>query len=257
MSKMTVRSITEKLIIALDVPDRSAALRAVDDLSGLAGLFKIGSQLFTAEGPGLVKEIADRSERIFLDLKFHDIPNTVASAARSASKLGVSIFNVHASGGGSMMRAAVDAISEEDNPQRPLILGVTVLTSMNSSTLTEVGVQADTASQAARLAELARASGLDGVVASPNEITLIREHVARDNFVILTPVVRPAWSESGDQQRIATPAEAIRLGADFLVIGRPILGASDRREAAERILEEMESAHAKRPREVGPADSHL
>ena len=245
MSVITPDNLGSKLVIALDVPDRAAALEAVDDLSGLAGMFKIGSQLFTAEGPGLVREIVARGERVFLDLKFHDIPNTVAAAAQSASRLGVSIFNVHAAGGAEMMKAAVDAVSRQDSERRPLILGVTVLTSMNSSSLAEIGISDDAASQVVRLAALARASGLDGVVASPLEIALVRKRIAAEKFVILTPGVRPAWSESGDQKRTATPAEAIRLGADLLVIGRPILGAPRRRDAAERILEEMESAGAK------------
>ena len=236
----------ERLIVALDFPDRDGALRLVEQLSGMVGAFKIGSQLFTAEGPDLVREIIGAGERIFLDLKFHDIPNTVGGASRSAAQLGVSIFNVHALGGSEMMRAAARAVSTSDGPDteptksRPKVLGVTVLTSMDERNLSEVGVAPDVNAEVARLASLARDSGLDGVVASPREISLIRERVAPEGFIILTPGIRPAWSESGDQKRIATPARALRDGADLIVIGRAITASPEPRAAAERILEEMD-----------------
>jgi orotidine-5'-phosphate decarboxylase len=231
----------DRIIVALDVPDRGSALRLVEQLSGLVGMFKIGSQLFAAEGPALVREIAEAGERVFLDLKFHDIPNTVAGAAESAARLGVSIFNVHALGGIDMMRAATDAVKDRGIlwMTRPAVLGVTVLTSMDEANLADVGINSDVNSQVVRLATLAREAGLDGVVSSPREIRLIREFVASEGFIILTPGIRPSWSASGDQKRIATPLDAIRDGADFLVIGRAITSSEYPRAAAQRILEEI------------------
>jgi len=231
----------DRIIVALDVPDRNRALRLVEQLSGLVGMFKIGSQLFAAEGPNLVREIAEAGERVFLDLKFHDIPNTVAGAAESAARLGVSILNVHALGGVEMMRAASNAVKDRGIlwMTRPAVLGVTVLTSMDEANLADVGVNSDMNSQVVRLATLAREAGLDGVVASPREIRLIREFVASEGFIILTPGIRPSWSASGDQKRVATPLDAIRDGADFLVIGRAITSSEDPRAAAQRILEEI------------------
>lgn len=228
----------DKIVVALDVPDRDSALTLVEKLSGLVGMFKIGKQLFTAEGPALVKEIVAAGEKVFLDLKYHDIPNTVAGAAQSAASLGVSIFNIHTLGGSEMMRAAVQAT--ENLPARPAVLGVTVLTSMNDASLAEVGISYKADEMVIRLATLARDAGLNGVVASAKEIRLIREKVASENFIILTPGIRPAWSASGDQKRIATPANALRDGADFIVIGRAITDGNDPRANAERILEEID-----------------
>ncbi len=246
----------DRIVVALDVADRDTALSLVETLSGLVGMFKIGKQLFTAEGPGLVREIVAAGEKVFLDLKYHDIPNTVAGAAQSAAQLGVSIFNVHALGGSEMMRAAVEAFqnqspysyNDEDpanqaartSTARPAVLGVTVLTSMNDASLAEVGLSLNADEMVVRLATLVRDAGLDGVVASPKEIRLIRERVARKNFIILTPGIRPLWSASGDQKRIATPADALRDGADFIVIGRAITGGKEPRANAERILEELD-----------------
>jgi orotidine-5'-phosphate decarboxylase len=229
------------LIVALDVSERDSALRIVEALSGLAGMFKIGSHLFTAEGPALVREIISSGERVFLDLKFHDIPNTVAHAVESASRLGISLVNVHALGGGEMMQAAAGAVAGRGILWigRPAVLGVTVLTSMNQSILSDVGVSYDVNGEVVKLAALARESGLDGVVASPQEINLIREYVASEEFLVVVPGVRPAWADSGDQRRVATPAEAVRAGADFIVVGRPILADRDPRAAAERILNEI------------------
>ncbi len=231
----------DKIVVALDVPNRDAALALVEQLTGLVGMFKIGKQLFTAEGPQLVREIVAAGERVFLDLKFHDIPNTVAGAAQSANQLGVSLFNIHALGGSEMMRAAIQAVQHQPSPQagRAKILGVTVLTSMNDASLAELGIPHKTDEMVVRLAALSRLAGLDGVVASPREIRLIREQVASRDFIVLTPGIRPAWSASGDQKRIATPAEALRDGADYLVIGRAITDAKEPRAAAERILEEV------------------
>ncbi|HWC77701.1 MAG TPA: orotidine-5'-phosphate decarboxylase [Blastocatellia bacterium] len=231
----------DRIIVALDVPDRDSALRLVEQLSGLVGMFKVGSQLFTAEGPGLVREIVEAGERVFLDLKFHDIPNTVAGSAEAAARLGVSIFNVHAMGGAEMMRAAAHAVKDRGIlwMTRPAVLGVTVLTSMDAGNLNDIGVESDVNTEVVRLATLARESGLDGVVASPREIRLIREFVASEGFIILTPGIRPSWSATGDQKRTATPLDAIRDGADFMVIGRAITDSKDPRAAAERILEEI------------------
>ena len=231
----------DRIIVALDVPDRDAALRLVEQLSGLVGMFKVGSQLFTAEGPGLVREIVEAGEKVFLDLKFHDIPNTVAGAVESASRLGVSILNVHALGGSEMMRAAANAVSDRGIlwMTRPAVLGVTVLTSMDQSNLSDVGVEPDVNSEVVRLATLARESGLDGIVASPREIRLVREFVAAEGFIILTAGIRPSWAAAGDQKRVATPLDAVRDGADFMVIGRAITSTDDPRAAAKRILDEI------------------
>ena len=232
----------DRVIVALDVPDRASALRIVEQASGLVGMFKIGSQLFTAEGPQLVREIITSGERVFLDLKFHDIPNTVAGAVESAARLGVSILNVHTLGGSEMMRAAAHAVGDRGLLwiTRPAVLGVTVLTSMDKADLADVGIPLDLTAEVVRLATLARDSGLDGIVASPHEIRLIRECITAERFIILTPGIRPAWTAKGDQKRIATPVDAIRDGADFIVIGRPITDSPDPRAAAERILEEID-----------------
>src|SRR5262245_44683589 len=234
----------DRLVVALDVPDRAAALRLVEKLSGVVGMFKIGSQLFTAEGPGLVRDIVKAGERVFLDLKFHDIPNTVAGAVESAARLGVSIVNVHTLGGTEMMRAAAHAVGDRGLLwiTRPAVLGVTVLTSMDKSDLADVGISSDLRTEVVRLATLARDSGLDGIVASPQEIRLIRECITAENFIILTPGIRPAWSAKRDQKRIAAPADAIRDGADFIVIGRAITGSSDVRSAAQRIIDEISNS---------------
>lgn len=232
----------DRVIVPLDVPDRDSALRLVEQVSGLVGMFKIGSQLFTAEGPQLVREIITSGERVFLDLKFHDIPNTVAGAVESAARLGVSILNVHTLGGSEMMRAAAHAVGDRGLLwiTRPAVLGVTVLTSMDKADLADVGIPLDLTAEVVRLATLARDSGLDGIVASPQEIRLIRETITAERFIILTPGIRPAWSAKGDQKRIATPVDAIRDGADFIVVGRAITDSPDPRAAAERILEEID-----------------
>jgi orotidine-5'-phosphate decarboxylase len=233
--------VKDRLIVALDFSGRDRALVLVERLSGLVGMFKVGMQLFTAEGPRFVRELIEAGERVFLDLKFHDIPNTVAGAAQASAALGVSMFNVHALGGSEMMRAAIFATSRCSG-ERPKVLAVTLLTSIDEPALSELGIAPDANSEVVRLAQLARDSGLDGVIASPREVKLIRERVAPERFIILTPGVRPKWAESGDQRRIATPADAMRDGADFIVIGRPITASSDPRSAAERVLEEIDKA---------------
>ena len=224
-----------KIFVALDVENKEKALEIVSDLRGLGACFKIGKQLFTSTGPELVREIVGMGEDVFLDLKYHDIPNTVAKAGAAAAELGVKIFNVHASGGRKMMEAVRNEMNKLQNP--PLVLAVTILTSLGEEDIREVGFDRTIPEQIAKLAKLAKDSGMDGVVASPLEIELIRETCGKD-FKILTPGIRPAFAAANDQKRIATPAEALRKGADFLVIGRPITAAENRREAFLKILEE-------------------
>ena len=235
----------ERLIIALDVETQTQARQLFLALKGYAGMFKIGSQLFTAAGPSIVREIVEAGGRIFLDLKFHDIPNTVARAGVEAARLGVSIFNVHAAGGSEMLRRTVSEVHEaaaRENFTRPFIIAVTALTSANADTLREVGFTSDVEQQVQRLARLSAACGMDGVVASPQEVALVRGAVESKDFLIVTPGVRPAGVAAGDQKRIMTPAEAVRVGADYLVVGRAILEAPDPARAAQEIITEMESA---------------
>jgi orotidine-5'-phosphate decarboxylase len=236
-----------KLIVALDLENAQKARELFQALRGVAGMFKIGSRLFTAAGPALIREIVAAGERVFLDLKFHDIPNTVAAAGVEATRLGVSIFNVHAAGGSEMMRRTAEAVAEcaaSEGLARPLLIAVTVLTSANEITLAEVGYDMDTAELVPRLALLAEASGLDGVVASPREVGLIRSVVKRPGFIVVTPGVRPAGSALFDQKRVTTPREAIIAGADFIVVGRPIIEASDPARAARQIIDEMKTGAA-------------
>jgi orotidine-5'-phosphate decarboxylase len=229
----------DQLLVALDVEARHDALRLADALRGAVGGFKIGSRLFTAEGPEMVRTLADRGDRIFLDLKFHDIPNTVATAVAAATGLGVWMVNVHAAGGTSMMRAAVDAARDaaaKGGTPPPLVIAVTVLTSMNQAALRETGLVIDLMDQVLRLAELTKEAGLDGVVASPLETSAIRERFGPD-FVIVTPGIRGGATAAGkqDQQRTMGPAEAIAAGASYIVVGRPIIAEAEPRAAAEAI----------------------
>ncbi|MBO4710739.1 orotidine-5'-phosphate decarboxylase [bacterium] len=227
-----------KIFVALDVETKEKALEIVNDLKGLGACFKIGKQLFTSTGPELVREIVAMGEDVFLDLKYHDIPNTVAKAGAAAAELGVKIFNVHASGGRKMMEAVRSEMDKLQNP--PLVLAVTILTSLGEEDIREVGFDRTIPEQIAKLAKLAKDSGMDGVVASPLEIELIRDVCGKD-FKILTPGIRPAFAAVNDQKRIATPAEALRKGADYLVIGRPITAAENRRDAFLKILEECKN----------------
>ncbi|MGD1212619.1 MAG: orotidine-5'-phosphate decarboxylase [Candidatus Acidiferrales bacterium] len=209
-------------------------------LRGTAGLFKIGSRLFTAEGPRAVEKLAGLGFGIFLDLKFHDIPNTVAGAVAAAADLPkVRLLTVHTLGGIAMMRAAREAVARKRN--RPAVLGVTVLTSLDADALRRAGISGSPASRALALARLAKEAGIDGVVASAHEARAIRRACGR-NFLIVVPGVRPASTSVNDQSRVATPAEAIRAGADYLVIGRPITAAANPRAAALAIAEEIASA---------------
>jgi orotidine-5'-phosphate decarboxylase len=237
-----------KLIVALDVNTAPEALRLVSMLRGIAGMFKIGSQLFTAAGPDLVREIVGMGEKVFLDLKFHDIPNTVAAAGVEATRLGVSIFNVHAAGGREMMRRTAEAVAkcaEMEGLVRPSVIAVSVLTSADETVLAEVGLNAEPAELVRRLSLLAEASGMDGVVASPREVSIVRSAVNKPGFIVVTPGVRPMGADPGDQKRVTTAREAIRAGADYLVVGRPILEASDPVQAAKQIVAEMEITSAK------------
>ena len=226
------------ILVALDVESAAKAIALADLLRGTVGGYKIGKQLFTAAGPAMVRELTSRGDRVFLDLKFHDIPNTVAGAVQSAVATGAWMVNVHATGGSAMMKAAAEAATKTAaslGRPRPLVIGVTVLTSMTDTVLHEIGVARPMLDQVVHLARLAKASGLDGVVASPQETRAIRDACGKD-FQIVTPGIRPADQQgTDDQARTLTPAEAISAGATYLVIGRPITSAPNPRQAAESI----------------------
>lgn len=234
------RTLKDRLIVALDVEGLGEAGSLLDQLRGVVSTFKVGSQLFTAAGPAAVELVQKRGGRAFLDLKYHDIPGTVAGAVREAAHLGVFMLTVHASGGGAMMRAAAEAArSGAGSTERPIILAVTVLTSLDRAALQrELHVPLSIEGHALHLARLAGAAGLDGSVASPREASAIRNGLGPE-WVIVTPGVRPAGSSPDDQARAAIPAAAIRAGADYLVVGRPITQAPDPAEAAISILEAM------------------
>ena len=232
-----------QLIVALDVEDLAAANELVTTLSDDVKWFKIGKQFFTSVGPNSVRLLQKAKKNIFLDLKFHDIPNTAAGAVASGTKIGAHMINMHTSGGFEMMRAAAESAEKQASelgiPQ-PTLLGVTILTSVDEANFQrDFGTPRRLADQVAYLAELSQKAGLDGVVASPLEIGLIRK-VCGDDFVIVTPGVRPAWADSNDQQRVMAPAEAIDAGADYIVVGRPITASDNPREAARRILQEID-----------------
>jgi orotidine-5'-phosphate decarboxylase len=228
----------ERLIVALDVPDATAAFKLVSRLEGVAGMLKVGSQLFTAAGPAFVRELVKRGEQVFLDLKYHDIPNTVAAAVAAACDLGVSLLDVHILGGQAVLEAAVAA---RPKGAATRLLGITILTSHSDATLAEIGLDGPVPQAVSRLAALAKTSGLDGVVASPHEVAGIRSSLG-DAFLVVTPGIRPAGSDAFDQVRLATPAAALRAGASHLVVGRPITEAPDPAAAARAILAEMAAA---------------
>lgn len=227
---------TSRVIVALDVPTAAEALAIAERLDPGQCRVKVGKEIFTASGPRLLERMAAQGFEVFLDLKFHDIPNTVASACREAAKLGVWMIDIHALGGRAMMQAARDAI--EGVARRPLLVGVTILTSMDETQLREVGIAATPLDAVARLARLAQDCGVDGVVCSAQEAKMLRTLVG-DDFKLVTPGIRPAGSASDDQQRITTPAQAVRDGASYLVIGRPITRAPDPQKALEAINTEI------------------
>jgi orotidine-5'-phosphate decarboxylase len=240
----------DQLLVALDVDGPERALALADTLRGSVGGFKIGNRLFTMAGPSIVRSLVDRGDRVFLDLKYHDIPNTVGTAVAAAAQLGVWMVNVHAAGGRKMMEAAARAAREAaGSGPRPLVIGVTVLTSMTAETLAETNVQATVLDQVERLATLARDAGLDGVVASAQEAAVIRQRLGRD-VVIVTPGIRGGslTGRKDDQERTTSPQEALAAGSSYLVVGRPIIAAEDPRAAAGRMLEEIAQVHtATRP----------
>ncbi|HXW13414.1 MAG TPA: orotidine-5'-phosphate decarboxylase [Terriglobia bacterium] len=236
MVPVAIQEFREKLIVALDVPNAGAAQRLVQQIGGGVGWYKVGLQLFTAEGPPVVRELVASGRKVFLDLKFHDIPNTVVRAVQAAKELGASMLTVHGSAGEAVLKAAVEAAQG-----RLSILAVTVLTSLNDEDLQEIGFSSGTLDQTLRMASLARSCGCGGVVTSAREVAALRKMLG-EGFDIVVPGVRPLGSERNDQQRIATPAEAIVAGASHLVVGRPITGAADPARAANAILEEMTGA---------------
>lgn len=230
----------DRLIVALDVSSAAEARQIVTAVGGSATTFKVGKQLFTAEGPQVVRDLVASGRKVFLDLKFHDIPNTVAGAVASATALGVSMLTVHASGGSKMLKAACEAASStgSQSKTKPLILAVTVLTSFTDADLEEQGITAGIQSQVLRLAGLALQAGCGGVVASAKEAANLRRSLGT-GFAIVNPGVRPAGSDAGDQARVVTPKDAIAAGADYIVVGRPITGAKDPAAAAAGILAEI------------------
>ena len=234
-------SVKERLIVALDLDDLERVKTSVKLLAGELGMFKVGKQLFTHAGPAVVKMIEEMGGEVFLDLKFHDIPTTVAKAAIEATRLGVKMFNVHASGSLEMMRQTakeVRRVCRQESLRRPIMLAVTVLTSLEKRDLERVGVDREVLDQVVRLASLSQEAGMDGVVASPQEVAAIRAACGR-RFAIVTPGIRPQGGKRDDQRRVMTPAEALSAGVDYIVVGRPITEAQDPLSAAREIVAEM------------------
>jgi orotidine-5'-phosphate decarboxylase len=231
----------DRLAVALDFTDEDQAMKLVDDLGDTCRWFKVGMELYYAAGNHVVQQLRDRGFNVFLDLKLHDIPNTVAGAVRSATQAGASLLTIHASGGAAMMAAAAEAASA---PGSPRLLAVTVLTSMDASELAGIGITASAADQVLRLARLSRASGIDGMVCSAEEVAMLRRETSPDTLLVI-PGIRPAGSAVGDQKRVATPGQAIVDGASMLVVGRPITRAADPAAAAQAILKEIEHATQK------------
>lgn len=228
---------TDRIFTALDTTDVSLAVSLARDLAGHVGGAKVGKEFFTANGPEGVRQVSGAGMPVFIDLKWHDIPNTVAGAVRASLAMKPAIVNVHAAGGPAMLRAASDAAAAAGS-ERPLVLAVTVLTSLDDEDLQAIGVSSDVTTQVVRLARLAQDNGIDGVVCSAQEIEALRQACGPD-FKLLVPGIRPTWAVTGDQKRIMTPADAVARGADYLVIGRPITGADDPVSAAKRIADEL------------------
>lgn len=231
-----MKNLGPRIVIALDYAEPRLALELVERLEPSRCRLKVGKELFTRGGPQLVEKLRGKGYDIFLDLKFHDIPNTVAGACSAAADLGVWMVNVHALGGSRMMTAAREALAKSTH--RPLLIAVTILTSMGEEDLRGIGLNGAPADNVARLASLAQQSGLDGVVCSPQEVAMLRQQAGSD-FCLVTPGIRPSWSAKGDQTRITTPADAVRLGSDYLVIGRPITAAENPMSALEAIENEL------------------
>jgi orotidine-5'-phosphate decarboxylase len=232
--------LAKRIIVALDVGSRDEALPLIGQLEGVE-IFKVGLKLFTAEGPPLLRKVKILRKKIFLDLKLHDIPNTVAEAVKVAIKHGAHMLTLHSSGGREMMEKAVEAAekeAEKEGTDKPLLLAVTILTSLKDDELQEIGMIADTSKQVLRLAKLAQEAGVDGVVCSPQEIEIIRKEIGKDLLVVV-PGIRPSWAVAHDQKRIMTPSLAIQKGADYLVIGRPIIAATSPQEAFLNIMNEL------------------
>ncbi len=225
-----------KIIIALDFKDEKTTLALVEQLQPSLCRLKVGKELFVRCGPALVKKLINKGFDVFLDLKFHDIPNTVAAACQAAADMGVWMVNVHASGGRKMMQFAREAIAQSEH--QPLLIGVTILTSLSRQDIAEVGLDLEPAEQVLRLATLAQESGLDGVVCSPLEVTMLKQSLGQD-FCLVTPGVRPAGADIGDQQRVMTPSQALSAGSDYLVIGRPVTAAADPVAALKLIISEL------------------
>lgn len=237
----TESNAAKKIIVALDVGTQEEALSLIKQLEG-AEIFKVGLKLFTSEGPALLKEIQKLKKKIFLDLKLHDIPNTVAEAVKIAVRHGAYMLTLHASGGREMMERAADSASQEaerEGLEKPLLLAVTILTSLKDDHLREIGMPGDTMAQVLKLAKLAKEARADGIVCSPQEIEIVKRELGED-FPVVAPGIRPSWASANDQKRIMTPSEAIQKGADYLVIGRPIIAASSPQKAFLKIKEELD-----------------
>jgi orotidine-5'-phosphate decarboxylase len=228
-----------RIIVALDVETEARALVLAKKLKGKVGVFKIGKELFTACGPSVIKKIQKLGGKVFLDLKYHDIPNTVAKAVAQACKLGVYMMTLHTSGGPEMMKAAAKAAGENSKAGKmPILLGVTVLTSLNDKELKKIGFKDNAEKQVIKLAKMAKEAGLGGIVSSPKEVKKLRKVLGKD-MVLVTPGIRPFWAAAGDQKRIMTPKDAVKAGADFMVIGRPITAHKNPAEAADLIAGEI------------------
>ena len=230
----------EKILLVLDVSSREEAMKLVRPLYEHVGMFKVGMQLFTAEGPSLVREIVDLGGKVFLDLKFHDIPNTVSHGVLEAAKLGVSLLTIHAAGGRVMMETVAKELQDKFGDRKPMVVAVTVLTSLNDAGLSEVGIARPMTQQVVAMAKLAEECGIAGVVCSPQEIQLVRRAVG-PNFKIVTPGIRMPGQSANDQQRLATPREALAAGADYIVVGRAVTAAPDPCQALDALIQSVQS----------------